>query len=261
MRVLMAVFAITLAQHAAADSFTLDGFVAGKFVNATGRQWGTTRWTTVNSAHVSPEQSAVNNQTTIVDNTVYLTSPYSAHVTGNWTSNGPTTYSGFALTAELGPTYTNLTWMQSVTFSVRASTACTLRFNVNYSKVSYYPVTWNGQWFDGGGNDDQYGYTFTIGTANTWQTIGIDYTNLTCQDWGQNSCPLTLSDGTTMSLSRALSNVSSLQWQTEGNPATLGFWIDQVVLTAKSGYSAPTTFKANKSASPFVWSSWMHTKF
>jgi hypothetical protein len=146
--------------------------------------------------------------------------------------------------------------MQSVTFSVMTSAACTLRINFNNPNIQFGPVVWNGQGIGGNGNDDQYGYTFQVSTPSVWQTIGIDYSTLSCQQWGTNSCPLTLSDGTTMSLSRAMSQITSIQWQTESpnltTPVTLTFWVDNIILTAKSGYTAPSTYKP-KNNLPCWW--------
>ena len=239
-----------------ASSFVLDGFTNGSNINATGRLWFTASWTSVNSAQVTPSYAFVNNQSLIVSTDQYITSPYSAKCTGYFSVNGPTTYAGFLLGTELSPSYCDLTWMQSVSFSVMTSAACTLRMNFNNPQIQYGPVTWNGGPIGGNGNDDQYGYTFTISTPSAWTTIGIDYSALSCQDWGSNSCPLTLSDGTTMSLSRALSQITSLQWQTESatlsTAVSLTFWVDNIVMTSKSGYTAPTMFKP-KTTFPMWW--------
>jgi hypothetical protein len=227
-----------------APCYQLDNLNDGDIFNSTNGVWKTLRWTSVNNYPVTPYQANVSS-VILSSDTRLGNAGYSARVSGGWNCNGPTTYAGFSLGTELSPGYTDLSWMQSLSFVVRADNACTLRVNFTNPDIAHDPISWNGVTLGGGGNDNQYGYSFIVSPANTWVTLSVDLSSIACQDWGSGSCPITHSSGTILTRAQALSDIRSIDWLTQSDtlssPVSLNFWIEDVCLTAKSGYTNPPT--------------------
>jgi len=171
---------------------------------------------------------------------------YSAYVSGGYSENGtssPATYSGFGLATELTQGYTNLSWVTNFSFYIKTSVApVTLRFQASSPLINQQPVTWNGTVLPGGGNGNQYGMNFVVNQANTWIQESIPLAGMEYQDWcgGTGACPPTASGGATVYLSAAMTQIISFQWETQGAPTTLGFWVNDVCLSGSSFPITPT---------------------
>lgn len=230
----------------AGSCFMLDDMEDGNLSNATNGMWFTFRWTSVSGAAVMPWAAteicgdgtpcpAISDGSAAAGGSV-AGSVYAAHVTGSYSNNGPTTYAGFAIGTELSPGYSNLTNLTLISFDVKSSQAgVTLRCNAANPKISYAPVTYQGTALagSGGGTDNQYGFNFVVPTANTWMHVTRTKIAFECGDWGANSCPPPVPRGQTttfMTQAQALTQITSIQWETQGGPATFGYWVDNVCL-------------------------------
>ncbi|HUO58626.1 MAG TPA: glycosyl hydrolase family 8, partial [bacterium] len=218
--------------------FNLDDLEDANIVNATNGYWFTFAYASLNNTPVNPTptRSIASGVSVIVDGSSSAQnsiagSLYAAHVTGFWQDNGlssPATYGGFAIATELKPPYNNLLNLNvggtgpcslvDITFSVKATAAMTIRMNCYNPAID--PAA--------GCNANQYGYTFNVPT--TWKGITITLNQIMCQDWASAGICFPVCGGVTYTRNQALTNVTSLQWDTAGNPATLGYWIDNVCL-------------------------------
>ncbi len=215
--------------------FKLDDLEDGNLTNAANGVWWSYRWTQTNNVPCLPWKAHVAPSSILLDgSTGSAGSAYSAKITGDWQDNGlstPATYAGFVLATDLGSGYRDLTYLSQLDFDLKASNPCTLRVNLHNPDIAILPDPNLG---GGGGNDNQYGYNIVVTSANTWQHLSIPRSAIQCQDWGTGSCPppVTLPSPGNLTLDQALTNVTSIQWMTQGAPQTMAFWVDQVCLSA-----------------------------
>ncbi len=205
-----------------ASCWNVDDFVDGDFYNNTNGQWFTYDWTTASNTPVTPAMSWVSCPggvpcSVIMDNSTSVSpSTYSAHVTGGWACNGcvtdggVTVYAGFALATEMAKGYSNLSWVSNISFYVKSTVApVTLRCNLNNPTVAVAPLSWQGSLVGGGGTDNQYGFDFTVNTANTWQNVSVPINaSVSARIGDLELCPPVIG-GVTYNLAQAITWVSS----------------------------------------------------
>ena len=226
--------------------FMLDDLEDDNLINSTNGFWFTFSYASLNNTPVNPTptRALVSNANYILQSPGANGTNWAAAVTGFWMDNGlasPATYGGFAIATQL-----NAPWNNLLNVTVGGAGPCSLVDMTFYTKATA-PMTVRVNFYNpaidpsNGGDANQFGYTIPVTT--TWQAVTITYNEIMCQDWaGTGVCTGGISGGGSLTRSQALTNVTSVQWDTAGNPATVGYWVDQVCMhfaKISNGYYTP----------------------
>jgi len=229
----------------------------GQNYNATDGYWFTFSFASVSNTPVAtPELATVSGAASIIDGVDGGADGdiYAARAIGAFDINGGTTqvvypptgttsasetvYAGFALGTELSPAgvtsgYNNLEDLDEITFWCKSSiggmvvnpngTAPATDIWMRMNFVNPYITT-----ATGAGLVDYYGFNFAVTAANTWQQFTVPLSSITNQNWGTGSQPpvsggvsyvMPTAPGATVAApaANALSQISSIEWQTESN--------------------------------------------
>lgn len=226
--------------------FMLSDLEDDTLINATNGYWFTFSYASLNNTPVNPTptRALVSSASYILQSPGAAGTNWAAAVTGFWMDNGlatPATYGGFAIATQLNPPWNNL-----MNLTVGSAGPCSLVDMTFYTKATA-PMTVRVNFYNpaidpsNGGNANQFGYTIPVTTS--WQAVTITYNEIMCQDWaGTGVCTGGITGGGSLIRSQALTNVTSIQWDTAGNPATVGYWVDQVCMhfaKISNGYYTP----------------------